>query len=201
MTLFDLFAGLVLLISAGVGFIRGAVREMVTVMAFLLAALGSLIALRVTGPMAREVIDPDWAGTVAAVLILFVALYILLRVIGASLTERVRSVQGLSSIDRAIGLGFGLIRALVVLGVFNLLFTAATPKERIPGWIEGAALYPLTAASAEVLRRFAPQGGLLASRIAPVIERAVREGEEPTTGPGYDTQDRGRIDELVEKSR
>lgn len=201
MTLFDLFAGLVLLVSAGVGFIRGAVREMVTVMAFVLAAVGSLVALRVTGPMAREVIDPDWAGTAAAVLILFVALYILLRVIGAGLTERIRSVQGLSSIDRAIGLGFGLIRALLVLGVFNLLFTAATPKERIPGWIEGAALYPLTEASADVLRRFAPQGGALASSIGPAIERAVRQGEEPTVGPGYDTQDRSQVDDLVEKTR
>ena len=201
MTLFDLFAGLILVVSAGVGFIRGAVREMVTVVAFLLAAVGSLIALRVTGPMAREVIDPDWAGTAAAVLLLFVALYILLRVIGGGLTRRIRSVQGLSSIDRAIGLGFGLIRALVVLGVFNLLFTAATPAERIPRWIEGAALYPLTEASANVLRQFAPQGGLLASRIGPALERAVREGEEPTKGPGYEAEDRSQVDDLVEKSR
>lgn len=200
MTLFDLFAGLVLLVSAGVGFIRGAVREMVTVVAFLLAAVGSLLALRVTGPMAREVIDPDWAGTAAAVLVLFAALYILLRVIGASLTERIRGGP-LSSIDRAIGLGFGLIRALVVLGVFNLLFTAATPESRIPRWIEGAALYPLTEASANVLRQFAPQGGLLASRIGPALERAVREGEEPTKGPGYEADDRSQVDDLVEKSR
>ena len=201
MTLFDLFVGLIMLVSAGVGFIHGAVREMVTVVAFVLAAVGALVSMGVTGPMAREVIDPDWAGTAAALLLVFVALYLLLRVIGGGLTQRIRSVQGLSSIDRAIGLGFGLIRALVVLGVFNLLFTAATPAERIPRWIEGAALYPLTKASADVLRRFAPEGGALAARIAPAIERAVGAGEEPTAGPGYDTGNRSQVDDLVEKSR
>ena len=39
MTLFDLIALSVILVSAGIGFVRGAVREVMTILAFVLAAL------------------------------------------------------------------------------------------------------------------------------------------------------------------
>jgi len=50
-------------------------------------------------------------------------------------------------LDRAVGTGFGLVRALVLLGGFSLLFNMATPRETAPGWVTGAVLYPLTEAS------------------------------------------------------
>ncbi len=55
-TLFDLGAGLILLVSGIVGFVRGATREVTTVVAFVLAAVLSVLALRFTGPIARHAI-------------------------------------------------------------------------------------------------------------------------------------------------
>ena len=63
MTLFDVIAAIVLLVSALIGFSRGAVREMINVAAFLLATLGAAYLLRFTGPPARAMVHPTWAAT------------------------------------------------------------------------------------------------------------------------------------------
>lgn len=202
MTLFDIIALTVLAVSAGVGFFRGAAREMVTVLALVAAAGAAVFGLRLTGPVMRAVVQPDWAGNVAAVLLVFVVVYIALRLLGGRLASRVQATEGLGFLDRSIGLGFGLVRALVVLGAFVLVFNAATPPERVPRWISGAALYPLTSAVAEVLKAFAPKGLDMADRLKPAIADAVRDGtRDPAPEQGYDARERGGIDDLVEKSR
>ncbi len=58
----------------------------------------------------------------------------------------------------------------MVLGVFNLLFHMATPPDRVPAWVERSIFYPLSEASARVLKVFAPKGGALAGKLAPAIE-------------------------------
>lgn len=202
--MFDLIVILVLGVSALVGFVRGATREVVTVVAFVISVLIAILALRVTGPMAREVLDPDWLGTTMALLVVFLAAYIALRVIGGRLTEKVSKTKHLGALDRAIGVGFGLIRALVVLGVFNIVFHVATPPERTPAWVTDASLYPLTEVSARALKALAPKGSALAESVAPALEKAVKDGAGPGDKPadqGYDAGDRKAMDDLLESSR
>ena len=139
MTLFDFIAVLVLLSSASVGFVRGATREVMTVLAFILAVLISIFSLRFTGGFFRQAVNPDWLGTALAILIVFAFAYILIRVLGQALTRGIHNTEALGTLDRIVGVGFGLVRALVLLGVFNLVFSAATPAERMPGWIRNAA--------------------------------------------------------------
>lgn len=214
MTLFDFIAILILGVSAFVGFVRGATREVMTVLAFVVAALLAVFALRLTGPLARHMISPDWAANAAAVVIVFVAAYIALRILGAGLTRRIHNTEALGTVDRAIGVGFGLIRGLVLLGVFNLVFNLATPPERVPHWISGAALYPLSGACATALRALAPEGSAMADRFGPAIERAVKDGASDHDGASakeaagqasekspYDEKSRRAMDDLVEKSR
>lgn len=202
MTQFDFLALALLLVSAAVGFARGAAREMLTVLSFLFAAMIALFGLRFSGPPARAAINPDWAANVVAVVGVFLVAYILLRLLGAGLARRIKETQVVGAFDRTVGLGFGLIRALIILGAFNLLFTAATPPERVPTWISGAVLYPLTVAAGRVLTTFAPKGVDMAGRLKPAFDEAVRDGAgDRKPAGGYDARQRGEIDDLVEKSR
>jgi membrane protein required for colicin V production len=202
MSQFDYAVIAVLAISAIVGFIRGAAREMVTVLSFLFAAMAAMFGLRYAGPIGRAAIDPDWAGNVAAVVVVFLVVYIVLRLLGAAVARRIKSTQVLGVLDRSVGLGFGLVRALVFLGAMNLLFNAATPPERVPAWISEAKLYPLTTAAGRVLTTFAPKGVDMAGRLKPAFDKATK-GDAGDTGVrgGYDARERRRIDDLVEKSR
>ncbi|UTP37922.1 CvpA family protein [Phenylobacterium sp. LH3H17] len=203
---FDIIVGLALLVSAGVGFYRGGTREVVTALALVVAAVAAIYGLRWSGPIGRNLIDPDWLGTVSAGLVVFVAIYGLLRITGAGMVRKVRDMQVLGMLDRLIGLGFGLIRAVVVLGAFHLVFHAATPPDRLPKWMTGAAFYPLTRASADTLKAMAPKGFDMADKLRPSFDEAVRDGSKSAGGDsrdaqGYDPGERGGLDDLVEKSR
>lgn len=179
MTFFDLVVLLLLGVSGLVGFVRGATREVVTVAAFLGGAFAALFALRFTGPIARAAIDPDVAGLAAAWIVVFLAVYILLRVLGASLTKRIHRTKALGSVDRFAGIGVGLVRALVLIGVFHLVLHAATPAARLPEWLTGSASYPLSTAAAAGLRVVAREGGAATDGLGPAIQDAVAAGSEP----------------------
>ena len=203
---FDIVVLAILLTSAGFGFVSGATREMVRALSFVLAAVIAIYSLRWTGPIGRDLVDPDWGGTVLAGLIVFVVVYAALRITGGGLARGVQSTQVLGILDRTVGLGFGLLRALVVLGALHLAFNAATPPDRVPKWMTGAAFYPLTSAAAKALKAFAPKGLDMAGKLAPSIGDAVREGSATDRGDsadaqGYDPRERRRLDDLVEKSR
>jgi membrane protein required for colicin V production len=155
--LFDFAAGLVLVVSALIGFSRGAVLELVTLFAFTVAATLSVWLLPFTSPIAHAHVHPSWAANMVATVVTFLAAYIALRVLGASVSRGLRSQATLGSIDRTVGLGFGVARALVVLGVVYLVFSA-TPVGRPPALIAQARLFPLARASGQTLASLAPGG-------------------------------------------
>lgn len=205
MTPFDIIAGLLLLVSGVTGWIRGASRELTSALSFVFAAAIALFGLRISGPIFRKLMDPDWAATGAAVLVVFVVFFLIFRLIGGRLTATLQESSA-GMLDRAIGATFGVIRACVVLGVFNLLLHLATPPDRMPHWVEDSMFYPLSEASGEVLKVFAPKGKALAGKLAPAIKDAVHEGGDNTSGEkssgkGYDEDQRRKLDDLVEKSR
>lgn len=202
MTQFDIFAGLVILVSALIGFMRGATREMVTAVSFVAAAALSILLLRYTGPVARHFVHSGWLAVMVALVIVFLIAYIALRLLGGRLARGIQETEGFGAIDRTLGVGIGLVRALVVLGVFSLVYTTATPQARRPQWIEHAALYSLSAESGKLLMAFAPKTEAATSKIGPAIEKAVREGSDATTkGKGYSDNELKSVDDLVEKVR
>ena len=69
MTLFDIIALSLLGVSALVGFVRGALREVTTVVAFVIAAFAAVFGLRFAGPLARAALHPAWLGNVTALLV------------------------------------------------------------------------------------------------------------------------------------
>ncbi len=206
MTLFDLLAIAILLVSGFVGFLRGGARELITVLAFIAAVAIAVLGLRFSGPIARHAVHPALLANALAILVVFIVAYILLRIAGASLTHRIHQTQTLGAIDRTFGVGFGLLRALVLLGLFYVVFNAATPADRVPHWIKGGTLYPLTASAGHVLMALAPKGSAVANKVGPALENAVREGstDKPPASDrsaGYDDRSRKTVDDLVEKTR
>lgn len=207
MTAYDVFALVVLIVSAMAGFVRGGAREIVTLFAFLVSIVVALLLLPVTGPLGRQAINPDWLGNVVAVVVVFLLAYVAIRLLGAWAGQKLRQAERLGGIDRGVGLGFGVARALVLLGVIHLVFHAATPPERIPGWYRGATVYPVSVSAARALQAILPGGAKVADKLAPAVEKSVRLGasSKPHSNSmeraAYDRRERDRMDALVEKSR
>lgn len=176
MTGYDLFAILVILVSAAAGWIRGGLRELVTLAAFAVAAIIALLALPLSGPVGRAMIDPDWAGSIAAAVVIFLIVYFGIRIVGAMMSRRLRDHKQLGGLDRVFGVAIGGLRALVLLGAVHLVFHAATPAERVPEWFREAAVFPLSHASARMIQTVLPAIGRGADTLSPVIGSSVRDG-------------------------
>lgn len=175
MTGFDILAAIVILGSAAAGVVRGAVREIVSLFSFALAAFVALIAMPVTAPIGRGLIDPDWIGSLAAVIVSFLLLYFGLRLLGSLASKSARG-NPLGVVDRVLGVVIGLARGLLLMGAIHLVVLAALPGERTPRWLADATLRPVTAAAARAIQIVLPTLGRGADAVTPMVSSSVSRG-------------------------
>ncbi|MBU1539546.1 MAG: CvpA family protein [Alphaproteobacteria bacterium] len=176
MTGFDVIALLVILASAAAGWVRGGTREIITLLSFVLAAFIALVALPLTAPLGRALVDPDWAGTIAAAVASFLLVYFGIRIFGSILSKRAQAHPQLGGIDRILGIFVGAARSLVLLGAIHLVIVAAMPGESTPRWLSEAALRPVTAGAARMIQIVLPGIGRGADALTPVVTSSVNEG-------------------------
>lgn len=201
MTQFDFLVLGLLGISAAVGFARGAVREVFALTALVVAAGLAILGLPVFAPMVRDVVQPGWLGTAAALVLVFVVAFVALRLIGAGVARQVQNTQMLGFLDRSLGLLIGLGRGLIVLGALYLMFNAATPEDLRPRWMTGAQTWPIASNMGRLLESLAPQGLDVAGRLKPAFDRAVGEGSgDRTATDGYEAREPASTDP-AERSR
>ena len=176
MTGFDVIAILVILASAAAGWVRGGTREIITLLSFVLAAFIALVALPLTAPLGRALVNPDWAGTISAAVASFLLIYFGIRIFGSVLSKRAQAHPQLGGIDRFLGVFVGAARSLVLLGAIHLVVVAAMPGERTPRWLSEATLRPVTAGAARLIQIVLPGIGRGADALAPVVTSSVNEG-------------------------
>lgn len=136
------------------GLMRGFVQEALSLLAFAGATLCvGFLHDGVTQYLTSYVEDANGASLLAYVLIFIIA-YFVLRFVAARVGEGVRT-SVLGPIDRALGMGFGLVKGLIIATLLFLLinlsyqFIYATPS--IPDTIANARTFPLLNASSEAL--------------------------------------------------
>lgn len=132
----DIVVGVIILISAAISFLRGFIREVLTIA----GVLGGVMAAIFLGPQLSPTFR-DWFGvvegedpeklfdlvpmTVAADTTAYAAIFIIvviaISVISHFVSGAVRAM-GLGPIDRTLGVMFGVARGVILLGLFYLPF-------------------------------------------------------------------------------
>ncbi len=164
---YDLFFLAMLAISCFSGLVRGAVKELVNLISFFLALFISVV----TKSSLSHAFNLDTVTGYIAAFILFIAIYFALRYLGHALSDKVRKQQALNLLDRVLGVGIGILRTLIVLGVIHLIFCAVFPIERLPHWFRDAKVYPLSVKCAKTIQAFTPQGTEMADKLAPEVQK------------------------------
>jgi membrane protein required for colicin V production len=206
----------VIAISAIFAFARGFVREVLSIVAWIGAALATLYAFNdVYRLVARFVTTPLLADLIAGAG-LFVTSLIVLTVLTGYLARFVQS-STLSPIDRTLGLIFGLARGAFLVSLAYLMVDISLPQSDRPGWIKQAKSEPFLAQGAELLRSALPEQlqikGTAAADDAqraladkamralsnPAAPSPAKPGEGPA--PTYKQGDRRDMNRLIENSR
>lgn len=241
--IFDTIVIAVLLISALHAFWRGFIREVLTIF----GAIGGLMAALAYGDNLRPLMD-TWLGVggeenaaklfdlipmtlVSAVLAyaaIFIVIFGVLSFISHLIAEQVRAL-GLGAVDRTLGVVFGLIRGLLILGIFYLpvyiVMDQETKKEwfkesrthvyieGISGWLESILpenMMPFKEADQDKKKAVdADNGARETLEEMDVLKPAGSGSNTPTPAAdetkaikdetGYDTKERNVLDTLIDK--
>ena len=153
MTALDVFVFLLLIGGAAVGFVRGFVHEVISLLAWIVAiAVLKLFHSQLWSGLENSFHTSPAAGAVLAFAILFVPSFLLVKLVARSLGGRTRRHKLLGPFDRVLGGGFGLLKGLLGATLFFLLANLATdmvygPRADRPQWMTRSRTYPLLNAS------------------------------------------------------
>jgi membrane protein required for colicin V production len=152
-TALDVFVFLLLFGGAAVGFVRGFVHEVISLLAWVVAiAMLKLFHSQLWTGLENSFHTNPAAAAVIAFAILFIPSFLLVKLLARALGGRTRRHAVLGPFDRVLGGGFGALKGLLGATLFFLLANLATdmvygPQADRPQWMTKSRTYPLLNAS------------------------------------------------------
>jgi membrane protein required for colicin V production len=213
----DIVVVAIILISGVLALARGFVREVLSVGAWVGAALATLYLFEFAQPVARTYIKSELIADVAAGVAMFVVALIALSLLSHAISRRIRE-SALGPLDRSLGLVFVLVRGAAVVALIYLGFAALFPPEERPDWVTEARTEPLMAEGAAILASILPEHWVAQSveaadqaleagqAVQPLAEPMFKApptepGSSEPTNPGYKDQERKDLERLIQSSQ
>lgn len=181
MNLADIIVFVILILSAAIAFARGFVREVLSIGAWVGAAVATIYGFPFAQPVARRYIEMTLIADVVAGVVIFVVVLILLTVVSHMLAKLVRG-SGLGAVDRSLGLLFGLARGAVLICIAYLVLVWAVPEPDRPDWFTQARTLPIVKKGADYLVSLLPESALqrgteAADQARDAVNEAIGTGE------------------------
>ncbi|MGH8522134.1 MAG: CvpA family protein [Gammaproteobacteria bacterium] len=142
-------------LSALISIWRGLIREVLSLLAWILAILVAMTFMRPLADLLTPYISVPSARLIIAFMALFIATLLCGAIINFIIAKLVMS-SGLSGTDRMLGIVFGVARGALVVGVL-VLMAGLTPLPQDPWW-EQSVLLGRFEAMALWLRSYLPPG-------------------------------------------
>jgi membrane protein required for colicin V production len=177
-TFLDCLVVLVIAVSAGYAAWRGFLSETLSIFAWVSAAFACLYFGPYIVPLARSLIATPWIASLVGYAAVFLAVFIPLSFMSHRFSESVKH-SPIGPLDRALGVAFGVVRGLVLVGLAYLAFTYFVPIRQHPRWLTEARLLPAIQSTSETLLSLVPDQGWHGFAAAP-------PREEPRQAPRRD---------------
>lgn len=171
LSVFDFAVIAVVLVSTVIAFARGFVREVLSVSAFIAAALAALWASPSVAVTVRDVIQPDWLAYLLVVMGIFLAVFIGVTMITHALTSMLHRSDKVGLFDRLLGVVFGAARGVLLLALFLILYNAAI--DRPAPWMTQARSYPLIAKTGQALQALASEDARINAKPLPGVDESI----------------------------
>ncbi len=161
LTMFDVVIISIILISSLLAFIKGFVSAVLSFTNWVVSFMLVIYATPVVAVWLGDVVDSEQTAKVFASALVFITSFIFFAILNGQIIRLVRSA-GIGSIDRTLGLAFGMVRG-VLIGVviflsvnigFNML--SADSEKASPEWLKEAKSYNLLQAASGILVEYIP---------------------------------------------
>jgi len=136
-TLLDIVLIVVMLISGLLAMVRGFMREVLSITAWILAAAATLYSYSKLLPLAKQYFNNDIVAAVAVVGGVFLVTLLVVSVLTIRISDMVLDSR-VGALDRTLGFLFGLARGLIIVVVAFQFFIWLVPDRSQPEWVRGA---------------------------------------------------------------
>jgi membrane protein required for colicin V production len=151
----DIIVVTIIALSALFGFIRGFLREVLSIGAWILAGIATYLGLPYLKPFARQYISHELIADVATGIAIFLVVLVAASVISHVITRKVRD-SSLGPLDRSLGILFGIARGAAIVSIALLICDNFYAADNRPQWLKDARTLPVVQIGADFVRQFVP---------------------------------------------
>jgi membrane protein required for colicin V production len=209
-TLLDIILIGVMLISGLLAMIRGFMREILSIAAWVIAALATLYFYARLLPYAKSYFNNDIVAAGVVIGGTFLVTLLIVSVMTVRFSDMVLDSR-IGALDRTLGFLFGLARGLIIVVIAFLFFAWLVPDRSQPEWVRSAKSRVVLQGTGDWLMSMLPDDP--ESTILKRLKKPKLDEDEPAAGQrsgidvpseaaGYGTSDRAGLRELTRgKSR
>ena len=180
-TLLDIILIGVMLVSALLAMIRGFMREILSIAAWVIAAVVTLYAYSKLLPFAKSYFNNDIVAAAVVVGGTFLGTLLIVSIVTVRFSDMVLDSR-VGALDRTMGFLFGLARGLIIVVVAFLFFAWLVPDRSQPEWVRTAKSKVVLQSTGQWLMSMLPDDP--ESTILKRLKRQKPEDQEPPdSGP------------------
>jgi membrane protein required for colicin V production len=191
-TLLDVVLIAVMLISGLLAMVRGFMREVLSIAAWVLAALVTLYSYSKLLPLARQYFNNDIVAAVAVIGGVFLGTLLVVSVLTVRISDMVLDSR-VGALDRTLGFLFGLGRGLVIVVVAFQFFSWLVPDRSQPEWVKSAKSRVVLAGTGQWLMSMLPE-----DPEGTILKKLKRPRPEETDTPEAPPDQHGELDRPAE---
>jgi membrane protein required for colicin V production len=155
-TLLDIVLIVVMLVSGLLAMVRGFMREVLSITAWVLAAVATLYSYSKLLPYAKQYFNSDIVADVAVVGGVFLVTLLVVSLFTIRISDMVLDSR-VGALDRTLGFLFGLARGLIIVVVAFQFFTWLVPDRSQPEWVKTAKSRVVLAGTGQWLMSMLPE--------------------------------------------
>ncbi len=152
----DLCILIIVAISALIALNRGLVKEVLSIIGWVLSVVVIVFMLPIVQPLVQVYVKDDTMAMVASSIGIFLVFFIIWLILTSAIVDKIRSSK-LSSLDRMLGLFFGVVRACILVILFNIMVGWIIPAEDQPEMFKDSKYFQLAGSFAEPIEKLIPK--------------------------------------------
>jgi membrane protein required for colicin V production len=152
LTDFDVGVSIIILITSALSFLHGAMRQILSLIGYVGAALITWALFPTTKVYLKSVFSDPLIANIASVIPVFIIALLFVSVLNSMIMDNLRDFRG-GAIDRFLGLLIGLVKGLLIVSVVHIIISSIYKKigEDDPKWLKNGQTYVLTKAGADLI--------------------------------------------------
>ena len=152
----DIIILVIVVISALIALMRGLVKEVLSIVGWFLATAAIIYLLPVCLPFAKHYISSGLLAGIVTALVIFIVFFVIWIYTTSSIIGKIRTSK-LNGLDRMLGLFFGIMRAFLLVILFNIMVGWIVPVDKQSEFLTESKYFKLAGSFAKPLEEMIPE--------------------------------------------